>query len=81
MVMMNSVLFLLGFNCFCQDQPVGTSQVTVWPPPSTGKSDHRAESASGGGGETVDGVSAYGGLSNQPGRECYTGTPHLCFQY
>lgn len=52
---------------FCQDQPVRTSQVTVWPPPSTGKSDHRAESASGGGGETVDGVSAYEGLSNQPG--------------
>lgn len=41
------------------------------PPP--GKSDHRAESAAGGRGETLDGVAARGGVSEQPGLDRHPG--------
>lgn len=70
-----SLLVLVGSGLRGQAQRSRVSWIQILTPdmPPPGKSDHRAESAPGGRGETLDGVSARGGVSEQPGQDCHPG--------
>lgn len=62
-----------GLRGQAQRSRVSWIQILTPDMPPPGKSDHRAESAPGGRGETLDGVSARGGVSEQPGQDCHPG--------